>query len=134
MKQFIMHNAATLKAFDTIDLGDHEDMCGAPHRAYHRGDLHAELLRMARETVSPAEIPVQIFKGVKITRVDVESSTIEVADGTVYSGDLLIGSDGLHSIVRASAIKDDLAPIDTFWQVYRFLLPRQAIMEDEDLR
>ena len=88
----------------------------------------------ACETSGPLEYPVELFKSVKITHVDVENATVELADGAVHSGDLLIGADGLHSVVRSFAIKDDLPLIDTNWNIYRFLLPRQEIMEDDVLR
>jgi salicylate hydroxylase len=127
------YNAVTLKEMHLIDMGDVEGKCGAPYEAYHRGDLHAELLRMASDT-SDSETSVELFRRVNITRIDAENATIELADGTVYKGDLLIGADGLHSAVRAAAVKDNTLPIDSGWQIYRFLLPRQAVMDDEILR
>lgn len=128
-----IYNPFTLEPLNLNDVGDVEGMCGAPFEAYHRSDLHAELLRLARET-NPSETPVELFKGVRISRVDADNATVELVDGTVYKGDLLIGADGLHSAVRAAAVKDNTPPIDSCWQIYRFLLPKQTIMDDDVLK
>jgi salicylate hydroxylase len=129
-----VYNTVTLDEISLKDMGDVEGICGAPYEAYHRSDLHAELLRMARDASDPSDTPVELFRDVRIVRVDTENAAIELADGTVYQGDLLIGADGLHSAVREAAVKDNKLPIDSCWQIYRFLLPREAIMEDDVLR
>jgi salicylate hydroxylase len=134
MQHLNMHNTVTLEPMRLSDMEDVGAICGAPWEAYHRGDLHAELLRMARETSDPSETPVELFRGVKIINIDSENATIELADGTVYKGDLLIGADGLHSAVRDAAVKNNAPPIDSCWQIYRFLLSREAITQDEALR
>lgn len=129
-----MYNTFTLEQIQLIDMGDVETILGAKWEAYHRIDLHAELLRMARETSNLSETPVELFEGVEIVRLDAENATVEFADGMAYKGDLLIGADGLHSAVRDATVKNNTPPIDSCWQIYRFLLPKQEIMEDEVLR
>ena len=129
------------------DFGDAEETCGAKHHAMHRLDLHRELERLA--LLSGTENgdagsqnnggcksagSVRILKGVTIIRMDTENGKMELSDGRVFIGDLLIGADGLHSEVRAQATGKREEPIDTGWQIYRFLLPREKVMEDPVMR
>ena len=113
----------------------------------HRLDLHRELERLAllaggedgdagsqTNGGSKSGGSVRILKGVMITRIDTENAEIELHDGRVFNGDLLIGADGLHSEVRAQATGKREEPIDTGWQIYRFLLPREKVMEDPVIR
>src|SRR6187402_3349002 len=99
----------------------------------HRQDLHRELERLAL-LPTPSNGSVKIHEGVKIIRINPQTAEIELDNGQVFSGDLLIGADGLHSDVRAAAIGKREEPIDTEWQIYRFLLPREKVMNDEIMR
>jgi salicylate hydroxylase len=71
---------------------------GAPYYHMHRGDLLAALVEAARQvsnislrTDARVEAMEQGDRGVKIT-----------AGGDVHEGDLLVGADGIHSVVRAA--------------------------------
>ena len=44
--------------------------------------------------------------GAQVRSVDVESGVVQLGDGTVLKGDLVIGADGLRSAVRKSVIDD----------------------------
>jgi salicylate hydroxylase len=111
------------------DFGDAEQLCGAPHQAMHRQDLHRELVRLAL-LEDNSHGSVEIHKGVQITKFDVQNASLELDNGKIFSGDLIIGADGLHSDVQAAAIGSKQDPIDTEWQIYRFLLPREKVMND----
>ena len=76
-------------------LGSHvEERYGAPYFYLHRGDLHA-----ARASIVPAEV-VQHNK--RLIRFDTDDSgvTLTFADGSTTTADLMIGADGVHSVVR----------------------------------
>ena len=76
-------------------LGSHvEERYGAPYFYMHRGDLHAALA-----SVVPAAL---IEHNSRLTRFDTDEQgvTLTFADDGTAKADLLIGADGVHSVVR----------------------------------
>ncbi|KAF4630292.1 hypothetical protein G7Y89_g7841 [Cudoniella acicularis] len=129
------YDASTFEKIVERNWGEMERICGAPYEAMHRQDLHNELLRLALDNSNyDHETAFQLHRGVTIVRVDAENATIELDDGRIFSGDLLIGADGIHSKVRAAATGSASLPIDSEWQIYRFLLPRGEITQDPEMR
>jgi salicylate hydroxylase len=96
----------------------------------HRRDLHGALYDLALQEDDDSLGTVKLHARAMISQVDVENAAIELEDGRKFSGDLLIGADGLRSVVRTAALGEKYPPIDTEWQIYRFLLPREAVMND----
>lgn len=134
IRSFRVFNAQSLDVLIEHEYGVPEELYGAPHQAFHRQDLHRELLRLAcldKETPGPL---IGLHKGVNVTNIDVQNASLELDDGRTFKGDLLIGADGLHSNVRAAALGKRTEPIDSEWQIYRFLLPTEKVMKDEVLR
>ena len=116
-----------------------EENIGFPYRAFHRVDLHNELREMALRDDGKGP-RVELKLGIKIVRVDVENAEIEMSDGTVVRGDLLVGADGIHSCVRKAALKLDLETgvekgiEDRGWDISRWLLDTKLVEEDADLK
>lgn len=65
---------------------------GAPYVTIHRADLHAQLLKAARA----AGVDLRTNAGA----IDTEGTTVVLHDGTRVEGDVIIGADGLKSVVR----------------------------------
>lgn len=77
-----------------------EHRCAADEYIVARPDLYDLLLR---------QIPKEnILMGKKMVsfRQDAKGVTVQCADGTSYSGDILVGADGTYSSVRESLYKD----------------------------
>lgn len=127
------YNGTDFHLISENDFGDAEQLYGAPNQAMHRQDLHSELVRLAL-LEDNSQGSVEIHKGVHITKFDVQNASLELDNGKIFSGDLIIGADGLHSDVQAAAIGSRQDPIDTEWQIYRFLLPREKVMNDEVMK
>lgn len=132
-----MYDGASLREKDVYPPGVMErieENLGFPYRAFHRVDLHNELrnLALADDGSGPR---VDLHLGVKIVRVDVENAEIEMDDGNVWKGDLVIGADGIHSFVRREALGEEQEEIeDGGWNIYRWLLDTRVVERDAELR
>ncbi len=93
----------------------------AAHRGgfLHRAELH-DALAAAVRALDPQAI--QLGRGVAAFHQDAAGVTVRLSDGASVRGDLLVGADGVRSVVRAGLFGDD-APLFTGRVAYRFLLP-----------
>ncbi|KAJ7126677.1 FAD/NAD(P)-binding domain-containing protein [Mycena epipterygia] len=68
----------------------------------HRSDLHNELKRLALgEGEGP---PAQLHLNSKVVACDPEAGTVTLADNEIIHADVVIGADGIHSVVRTSIL------------------------------
>lgn len=81
----------------TLPLIDHEANFGAPYYHLHRADLHEIILRKVQE-LNPRCVRTSA-RAVGFEE-HASSVTLLLADGSRASGDLLIGADGIKSVVR----------------------------------
>lgn len=80
---------------------EHERMHGAPYTQLHRADLHDLLADRARE-FDPGV--VRLNRRVTGFAESEQGVELHFADGTSVRGDLLIGADGLKSVVRGQML------------------------------
>ncbi|KAI1143264.1 FAD/NAD(P)-binding domain-containing protein [Hypoxylon sp. FL0543] len=76
---------------------------GAPSVLVKRAKLHRELLRFATSTEFPGA-PATVIENAKVTRVDTFAGKVWTEDGREYKGDLIVGADGIHSVVRSAVL------------------------------
>lgn len=108
----------------TIPLGaPHEQRHGKPYFQIHRADLHAALVDAVRE-LDPAAIKVNA----RVTEVDEEDDgvTLTFADGSTHRCELVVGADGIKSVVRQAVLGDD-APQFTGQVAWRCTVPTERI-------
>jgi salicylate hydroxylase len=100
--------AFEFRRFDTaelmhrVPLGEvHRAAHGAPYYHLHRADLHELLARKVA-----ALDPDCIVLNAKAQRVDesADSVTLQLADGSSATGDVVIGADGIRSAIRAQIL------------------------------
>jgi salicylate hydroxylase/6-hydroxynicotinate 3-monooxygenase len=101
-----------------------EGLFGAPYLCMHRGDLHDALVSNL-----PAET-IQLRK--KLAGLDERGGevTLTFEDGSTARADMVIGSDGIHSIVREIVNGPD-EPVYTGRIAYRGVFP-SALMAGRD--
>lgn len=112
------------------ELGDAcEDLYGAPYYTVHRADLHQALLygiddnnlHIGRRCVGVEELP--------------EAVRLRFEDGSAHEADVVIGADGIHSVVRDTLALDE--PRFSGQSMYRGLVPGHHLpflVEDPKVR
>lgn len=93
---------------------------GAPQVTIHRADLLEALMQQL-----PGETVV-LKQGVTRVEQDADSATIGFADGTSASYDVVIGADGIHSVVR-TALFGEQQPEFTGIVSFRAAVPRAQL-------
>lgn len=95
---------------------EHEQLHGAPYTQLHRADFHAMLAAKAREFK-----PDVVHLGRRVTGYseDANGVTLNFSDGSSARGDLLIGADGLKSVVRRQIVGEVPANYtgDAAWRI-----------------
>ncbi|KAI0833927.1 FAD/NAD(P)-binding domain-containing protein [Hypoxylon sp. FL0890] len=76
---------------------------GAPSVLVKRAKLHKELLRFATSPEFPGA-PASVIENAKVTRVDTLAGKVWTEDGREFEGDLIVGADGIHSVVRSAVL------------------------------
>ena len=92
---------------------------------YHR----AELLQILYEAIRKnPNIRMHINKRlVKLENVSDQVMKLEFQDGTTATANLVIGADGIHSVVRSHYLNDK--PIFSGIVAYRGLIPMEKVLE-----
>jgi salicylate hydroxylase len=100
-----------------------EAQYGAPYTHLHRADLHG-LLADALLDVDPAAILLDY----RLTAIDPQG-IMRFANGTEVQGDVVIGADGVKSIVRDQLFETQ-PPLFTGQVAWRGVVPLEALPDD----
>lgn len=119
----------------TIHFDTRSRFGGAPSVLAKRAKLQDELIRLATSPEFPGG-PAEIVHGARVTDMDVDSGKVTLKDGSMLEGDLIVGADGIGSIVRSVICQGDTIPPAP--QTHDLLLfmtkvPLEAIQKDPDL-
>ncbi|RDW67481.1 uncharacterized protein DSM5745_09347 [Aspergillus mulundensis] len=89
----------------------------------HRVDLHNALRAAAAREV-------EIRLSSRVASVDAEAGVVTLEDGSVYTGDLVIGADGMHSRTVKAITGTDQKKESTGQSTYRWLVPVAKLREN----
>ncbi|KAJ6507720.1 FAD/NAD(P)-binding domain-containing protein [Mycena vitilis] len=93
--------------------------------------LHAELKRLALgEGEGP---PAQLILDSKVVGCDPNSGTITLGKGEVIHADVVIGADGIHSVVRTNILGHVVNAAASGWSVFRCIFDASRLQEFHDL-
>jgi salicylate hydroxylase len=88
------------------------------------------LLLRARELEN-----VEVRLGSRVVDIDTDSSAVSLATGELISGDLIIVADGVNSTLKWKVCPSESETAQaTGDAAYRFVLPRQLLETDEELK
>jgi salicylate hydroxylase len=96
---------------------------GHPYYTLYRPDLHRVLVNAVRALKSDA-----LVLGARCAAFEntADGVTLLLQDGRVFSGDLLVGADGVHSRIRQGLVGDD-APVFSGCMAWRGVIPADAL-------
>ncbi|KFY28344.1 hypothetical protein V491_00526 [Pseudogymnoascus sp. VKM F-3775] len=100
-----------------------------PWQLIHRVDLHNALKDLAMSPEGKGR-PAILNLQSKVVSINVDTPSLTLEDGSIYTGDLLISADGVHSKLRSSIAKDCTIPTPSGSSAFRFLIPADIIRAD----
>ncbi|WP_147108359.1 FAD-dependent monooxygenase [Nesterenkonia populi] len=104
---------------------------GAPYLQLHRADLHSLLHADAVSEEAPGQ-PCVVKTGIRaetVEGIDSDRPTVLDQNGTRYTGDLVIGADGIRSAVRTSIGAPDEV-LDSGDMCFRVLFDGAGVLAD----
>ncbi|MBL8334680.1 MAG: 3-hydroxybenzoate 6-monooxygenase, partial [Rubrivivax sp.] len=122
----VMHDALDEYQVGRIPTGEaFRARFGNPYAVIHRVDVHLSLLEGAQETGR-----VQFHTRARVERIEQDGDrvTVHCADGRQFTGQALIGADGVKSVVRAQYVGDPARV--TGHVVYRAVVDRKDFPAD----
>ena len=120
----------TLATLKSVDLNGSAQMFGEPARTVHRIDLHNELLLLAADPAAKGT-PVRLRLSSEVVAATPDG-TVTLRDGSKYSADLVVGADGLHSVLRDVVMGKDTQPSPgpSGLAAFRFMVETEVLMKD----
>ena len=120
--QFLRYDSGEL--LHLIVLGaEHERRHGHPYYQIHRVDLHQALLQAVLALDPEALV---LGKRARSVTEDAHQACVTFEDGTQARAELLIGSDGIKSVVRRHVV-DHTPPVFTGQVAWRLAIPIERI-------
>ncbi len=118
----------SISTLGRYDFSGHEKTFGNAYLLSHRVDLHEALRDMATSPNGPGK-PAKLINGAHISSYDAEAGSVELADGSTHSADLVVATDGVRSIAHQfiGTLRPAI-PSDT--TVVRFLVPTLTLLAD----
>lgn len=123
---FEVVDGTTLERVGQHGLGHPVAEFGTPLYTVHRADLLNELLRLAESQ------GLELCLGTRVVAADANEGSVLLEDGTTHQADLIVGADGLHSIMRSVVLGDAgaAAAVPSGLNAFRFLIPTSLLEGD----
>ena len=102
--ELVMHDAVDESVVGRLALGEaFRKRFGNPYAVIHRVDIHRALLDGAR-----ANGHIELLTSTRVERIEQDAAGVTVVDasGRAHRGSVLIGADGIKSVVRSQYVND----------------------------
>ncbi len=106
---------------------DMEEKYGSPYYHIHRADLHKLLFDLAAPYMT-------LRLKSNVVGVDPDAPSVTLGTGEVVHGDLIIGADGVKSLVQRVVLGHTNPAEPTGDAVYRAIVPSHLLLADPELR
>lgn len=125
-------DGTSLARLISLDFSNAELRFGGPTFGVHRVDMHNELLRLALDGQEATSV---LRLSSRVVSCDAEEGIVTLADGSTHTADLIVGADGVHSVLRDVVVDDGKvsAPTPTGLSAFRFLISTEVLTADEKL-
>ncbi|ORY35309.1 hypothetical protein BCR39DRAFT_461226 [Naematelia encephala] len=100
LMKLVMREWETSKILNQYDLSGYEAEWGNVYNMFHRQDMHKMLLDSCTSEQGMGE-PVEVVVDHICETVDPENGIVTFRDGQTVHADLIIGSDGIRSVIRS---------------------------------
>lgn len=132
MKCWEVLNGMTFEVMEQTHLNNSEERYGANIYTIHRSDLHNEFVRLVRSKME-GQPDIELYLGSAVKYADAEEGLVELQSGSRYRADLIIGADGIHSVLtRVVVDNEQLAePLFSGMNAFRFQIPTKLLEKDE---
>ncbi|PSS12771.1 hypothetical protein M430DRAFT_43613 [Amorphotheca resinae ATCC 22711] len=100
----------------------------SPYWHIHRADLHRGLLEVAKAA------GCKVLLNNRVVSIDPSKPSLLTKGGVTYEADLIVASDGLHSVARSVVVGEPTPPIPTGQMVYRVTLPAKELQGIPELK
>ncbi|KAJ7158417.1 FAD/NAD(P)-binding domain-containing protein [Mycena filopes] len=98
----------------------------------HRSDLHSELMRLA---VGAGEgVPANLRLGTKVVKCNPQEGFITLDNGKVVHSDLVLGADGINSIIRDDILGHVEKSAPSGWSCFRAVFETATLGEIPELK
>ncbi|KAJ7481761.1 hypothetical protein FB451DRAFT_136739 [Mycena latifolia] len=100
---------------------------GAPYCHVHRADLLDMLFKLASPYMT-------LFLSSRVASLDPNLGEVTLESGQTFRGDVILGADGVKSMIREVVVGRPDKPIPTGDAAYRAIIPTSEMAKDPDLK
>ncbi|KAJ8117008.1 hypothetical protein OPT61_g1692 [Boeremia exigua] len=132
LQERIFHGE-TMEQMHRIDFKYNREEFGYDWLLMRRQALHEGLLDITTNPQHGA-VPVKVCLGQEAIALDCQEGRLTFKNGEEVVSDLVIVADGVHSKLIDAVTDNNTPPLQAGRTAYRFMVPREKIMADQDLR
>lgn len=112
-----------------MELEEPNKLWQHPWLLAHRVHLHSTLKKAATSPEGKGT-PAELHTSSRVVEVDSETATVTLENGTTFTGDFIVGSDGVHSVTRRTVCGRTVELLSSGKSAFRFLISKQAALDD----